>query len=151
MQKNRMITALSAAGLASAILVWFELFAFAKIVYMPAWAALLPSAFLAPCVIALPCLVPAALFTTSIRAGVRSLLWVVLLAPMPALVVYAANPVHQHSGLLLNLAFQYVWIVGSGLLLPASGLLGVRAILKSMASWLTNARRRRAKTHAPQA
>jgi hypothetical protein len=47
MQKNHMITALSAAGLASAILVWFELFAFAKIVDMPAWAALLPSAFLA--------------------------------------------------------------------------------------------------------
>ena len=108
-------------------------FAFAKIVYMPAWAALLPSAFLAPCVIALPCLVPAALFTTSVRAGVRSLLWVALLAPMPALVMYAANPIHQHSGLPLNLAFQYVWIVGSGLLLPASGLLGVRTILKSMA------------------
>jgi hypothetical protein len=151
MQKNHTITALSAAGLASAIVAWFELFAFAKIVHMPAWAALLPSVFLAPCVIALPCLVPAALFTTSIGAAFRSLLWVALLAPMPALVMYAANPIHQHSGLPLNLAFQYVWIVGSGLLLPATGLLGVRATLQSMASWRANARRRRAKTHAPQA
>jgi hypothetical protein len=151
MQKNHMITALSAAGMASAILVWFELFAFAKVVYMPAWAALLPSVFLAPCVIALPCLVPAALFTTSIRAAFRSLLGVVLLAPLPALVMYAANPLYQHSGLPLNLAFQYLWIAGSGLLLPASGLLGVRAIFESMASWRTSARRRRAKAHAPQA
>lgn len=151
MERNHVATIVSTAGLASAIAVWFEIFAFAKTVHMPAWAFLLPSPFLASCIIALLCLTPAALITTSTGAAVRGLVWAVLLSPILALVIYAADPVHQHSGLPLNLAFQYGWIVVTGLLLPSASLLGIRVVLGVVAPRLTSAWRRRTKTHAPQA
>jgi hypothetical protein len=151
MQRDRVAVMASTAALAIAILVWFEIFAFAKIVHMPKWAGLLPSPLWAPCVVALPFLVPATWLTTSLGSAARSLVWVGFLSPLPALAIYALNPLHQHSGLLLNLAFQYVWLFGVASLLPGGILLSARAILRFAVNRLTNARRRRAKTHAPQA
>ncbi|MFC4309462.1 hypothetical protein ACFPN2_10255 [Steroidobacter flavus] len=120
---------MSAVALAVAMVAWFDLFAFSKVVYMPRWAAFLPMPPFAGAVIAIPFLIPIAFFSHSLRAARLGILWTAALAPVPAMVVYALTPLHQHSGLPLNLLVQYSLLALIGCLLPGAVMLGFRMVV----------------------
>lgn len=127
MHRNRVATITSAALLAAMVLIWRDLFFFAKVVFLPAWTASLPSPIDTPRYLAFLGLLPAAFFTSSLFAAVRAVAWALLVAPLPALVVYLAGETTTGADPWFNAAFHYVWIVAFHGLAPALLLLAARA------------------------
>ena len=124
----------SLAALAVAMVAWFDLFAFSKIVYVPRWAPFLPLPPFAGTFIAIPFLIPVVLFSHNVRAAWKGILWTAALSPVPAMIVYALTPVHQHSGLPLNLLVQYSLLAVLGCLLPGTVMLGFRVAFRKIAA-----------------
>jgi hypothetical protein len=129
MHRDQVAMGVSTAALGAAMVAWFDLFAFSKVVYVPDWASFLPTPPFAGAIVAMPLLIPVALFSHSLRATCTGVLFAAALAPVPALVVYALAPLHQHSGLPLNLLVQYVLLAVLGCLLPGLVMLGLRVVL----------------------
>jgi hypothetical protein len=132
MQRDRTALIVSTIALGVAMLAWFDLFAFSKVVYLPDWASLLPTPPFTGVVLAIPFLIPVVHFSHSLRAASKGTLCAAALAPLPSLVVYGLAPLHQHSGLALNLLIQYIVLAVLGCLLPGSVMLGFRMVLKNM-------------------
>lgn len=126
MHRDRIALGVSAVALAVAMVAWFDLFAFSKIVYVPRWAAFLPMPPFAGAVLAIPLLIPVVFFSHSVRAAGKGLLRTAALSPIPALLVYALTPLNQHAGLPLDLLVQYGLLALIGCLLPGAVMLGVR-------------------------
>jgi hypothetical protein len=131
MHRDQIALGVSTVALGAAMLAWFDLFAFSKVVYVPHWASFLPGPPFAGAFVATPFLIPVALLSHSLRAAGKGVLCAAALSPVPALVVYALAPLHQHSGLPLNLLVQYILLAVLGCLLPGSVMLGFRAALAS--------------------
>ena len=142
MHSNRLALGVTVVTLSAAMLVWFHLFAFSKVVYLPAWASLLPLPPFVGDVVAMPFLMPVAFLSLSVRAPCKGTVWAAALSPVTALVVYALTPLHQHSGLPLNLLVQYILLAVLGCLLPGSLLLGLRAVSRFVGDRLTTQSRR---------
>jgi hypothetical protein len=120
------------ALLATAVLIWRDLFFFDKVVYLPAWTASLPSPIDTPRYLAFLCLLPAALLTSTLPAAIRAVAWALLLAPLPVLVVYLVNDPSTGADLWFNTAFHYAWVVGFHCLAPALLLLVARAVARAV-------------------
>jgi hypothetical protein len=130
MHRDHIALGVSTVALGAAMVAWFDLFAFSKVVYVPDWAPFLPTPPFAGAIVAMPFLIPVVLFSHSLRAACTGVIFAAALSPVPALVVYALAPLHQHSGLPLNLLVQYVLLAVLGCLLPGSVMLGLRLVLK---------------------
>lgn len=126
MRRDLITTSLSVALLAVSVLVWRDLYFFSKVVYLPTWTAGLPSPINAPAYVAALCLLPAAFISSTPGAAVRAVAWAVVVAPLPALGVYATSASSFGVNLVLNTVFNYGWIVGFNCLVPALVLLGLR-------------------------
>ncbi|MDP3537502.1 MAG: hypothetical protein Q8S26_02230 [Azonexus sp.] len=127
MNRDRLSTLTSLALLATAMLIWADIFNFSKTIYLPGWATLLPSPVNAPTYLTLLCLIPAALASTSITRAIRSISICIVVAPLFAVAIYALNPIHQNAYLFANALFSYVWIVLFHCAAPALLLLASRA------------------------
>lgn len=130
---DRIVLGVSVATLAVAMVAWFDLFAFSKIVYVPRWASLLPMPPFAGAFIAIPFLIPVVFFSHSLRLAYKGLLIAAALSPVPALVAYALTPLNQHAGLPLNLLVQYSLLAVLGCLVPGAVMLGLRSVLRRIA------------------
>ena len=126
MRRDLITTSFSAVLLAVSILVWRDLYFFSKVVYLPTWTANLPSPINTPAYLAVLCLLPAAFISSTRGAAVRAVAWAVLVAPLPALGVYATSTSTTGVNLVLNTVFNYGWVVGFNCLVPALVLLGLR-------------------------
>lgn len=125
-RRDRIALGVSVVALAVAMVAWFDLFAFSKVVYVPRWASFLPLPPFAGTFVAIPFLIPVVFFSHNLRAAWKGILRAAAGSPVPALVVYALTPLHQHSGLPLNLLVQYSLLALLGCLLPGLIMLGVR-------------------------
>ena len=128
MRRDHIATITSAALLSTTIVIWRDLFFFSKVAYLPAWTASLPSPIDTPRYLAFLCLMPAALFTSSLSAAFRSVAWALLLGPLPALIVYLASGTATGLNSWFNAAFNYAWVIGFECLAPALVLLASRAV-----------------------
>jgi hypothetical protein len=111
------------------MLIWVDLFTFQKVVYLPAWAKILPAPLMAPAYLAFVCLIPAAFVANTLKGSILTVTKSVLLSPLTAIAAFALNPAHQDGSLTVNVLFNYVWIVLFHCLLPALLLVGARAVL----------------------
>lgn len=143
MHRDQVAFGVSTIVLAAAMLAWFDLFAFRKIVYLPEWASFLPLPPFAGAVVAIPLLIPVVFLSHNLRAACRGTLRAAAFSPVPALVAYALTPAHQHSGLPMNLLVQYAVLAVLGCLLPGLIMLGFRVVLQSIAVRITAASNKR--------
>lgn len=132
MHKDRVALGVSVIALAVAMVAWFDLFAFSKIVYVPRWASFLPMPPFAGAFLAIPFLIPVVFFCHSLRAAGKGLLRTAALSPVPAMIVYALTPLNQHAGLPINLLVQYSLLALIGCLLPGAVMLGFRILFRRM-------------------
>ena len=126
MRRDLITTSFSAVLLAVSILVWRDMYFFSKVVYLPTWTASLPSPINTPAYLAVLCLLPAAFISSTRGAAVRAVAWAVLVAPLPALGVYATSTSTSGVNLVLNTVFNYGWVVGFNGRVPALVLLARR-------------------------
>lgn len=134
MPRNKIVLGVSVAALAVAMVAWFDLFAFSKIVYVPRWASFLPLPPFAGTFIAIPFLIPVVFFSHNVRAAWKGILWTAALSPVPAMIAFALTPLNQHSGLPLNLLVQYSLLAVLGCLLPGTVMLGFRIAFRRIAT-----------------
>jgi hypothetical protein len=132
MRRDPITTCFSAVLLATSILVWRDLYFFSKVVYLPTWTANLPSPINTPAYLAVLCLLPAAFISSTRGAAIRAVIWAVLVAPLPALGVYATSTSSSGINLVLNTVFNYGWVIGFNCLVPALVLLGLRVAASSI-------------------
>ena len=126
MRRDLITTSFSAVLLAASILVWRDMYLFSKVVHLPTWTASLPSPINTPAYLAVLCLLPAAFISSTRGSAVRAVALAVLVAPLPAIGVYATSTSTSGVNLVLNTVFNYGWVVGFNCLLPALVLLGLR-------------------------
>jgi len=127
--RNQYAAIASTLLLAAAMTIWSDLFAFSKAVHLPAWTKHLPNPINTPAYLAFVCLAPAALVPiTPVSAGL-AVIRCLLIAPLPALIGYALNPIYQDQYLFWNLIFNYLWMILFHCLIPALLLLSVRAVV----------------------
>jgi hypothetical protein len=129
-RRDRIVLGVSVVTLAVAMVAWFDLFAFSKFGHVPRWASLLPMPPFTGAFIAIPLLIPVVFFSRSLRVAYKGLLIAAALSPVPALLVYALTPLHQHAGLPLNLLVQYSLLAVLGCLVPGAVMLGLRRMLR---------------------
>lgn len=129
MRRDLIATITSTALLAAAVVTWRELFFFSKAVHLPTWTTNLPSPIDTPRYLAFLCLLPAALFASTLSAAIRAIAWAVLLAPLPALVAYLASGSATGPDRWLNAAFNYAWVIGFNCLVSALILVAARALV----------------------
>ena len=127
MNRNRISMVASLLLLSSVIVIWPDIFNFSKTVRLPDWTALLPSPIDAPAFLALLCLIPAALISTTLQGAIRGVAVSVVVAPLFAIATFALDPTHQNSFSVANAFFSYVWIVLFYCAIPSVLLLSVRA------------------------
>lgn len=127
--KTMVVTTISALLLSCTMVLWQDLFLFAKSIHLPTWAKSLPSPVFAPSYLAFLCLIPAALFSPTLSTALRAVLITLCVSPLPALMLYANQPRWSlRHDLWVNLLFNYVWMIGFFCLLPAIVLLLARFI-----------------------
>jgi len=126
MTRNTIGFLLSLPALSIAVFVLRDIYLFSKVSIRPDWAGFLPTWLGVSDFIGLCCLVPAALLPERLRSAAAALAKCVALAPLPVLIVYSND--HAHSGLWMNLLFNYGW-VGLQCLIPAAMLLLLRGIV----------------------
>jgi hypothetical protein len=110
------------------MVIWVDLFIFSKVVYLPAWANVLPAPILAPAFLAFVCLIPAAVVPDTLGGARWAVARSVLLSPLTAIAAYALNPANQDRFLPANAIFNYLWIVLFHCLVPALLLVIVRGV-----------------------
>jgi hypothetical protein len=128
MTRNNIAFLASTFFLSVAMVIWVDLFTFSKVVYLPAWAKVLPIPIMVPAYIAFLCLIPATIIANTLASTRVAIAKSVLLSPLAAIAIYALNPSHQNRFLFANALFNYVWIVLFHFLLPALLLIGARTI-----------------------
>ena len=121
-----LVLIVSIVALSSAVAIWSDLFLFSKSVRLPEWTNILPSPINVPLYIAFVCLIPVALVPNTLKKATVAITKTILLSPIFALFLYAADTKHQDSYLVPNLLFDYFWVVGFNCLLPAFLLLFLR-------------------------
>jgi len=136
-KRNLLAAFASLLPLAAAMLMWGDLFLWAKVLHIPDWLNALPAPLLFPAYLAFLCLLPAALLADELVAAGVAVALAVLVAPLFAVAAYALQARHQDGALLANMAFHYCWIVLFFCVVPALLVLLFRAAL----DWI---RRRRA-------
>ncbi len=136
MNRDHISILTSLALMSAAMVIWPDIFNFAKTVHLPEWAKALPSPINTPAYLTLLCLIPAAFTSTSVQRAVRCVATSVFVAPLFAIGAYALNPIHQNDYLIANALFSYLWIVLFHCAVPALLLLATR-----LAANYTQARR----------
>ncbi|MGN7917685.1 hypothetical protein [Lysobacter sp. 22409] len=126
MKRNTVGFLLSLSALSIAVFVFRDIYLFSKVSIRPDWAQFLPTWLGVSDFIGLLCLAPAALMPERLKSVAAALAKCVFLAPLPVLIVYSND--HAHSGLWMNLLFNYGW-VGLHCLIPAVMLFVVRGIV----------------------
>ena len=126
MRRDLIATSSSVMLLAVSVLVWRDLYFFSKVIYLPTWTASLPGPINTPAYLATLCLLPAAFISSTRGAAARAVAWAVLVAPLPALGVYAISTSTSGVDLVLNSVFNYGWVVGFHCLFPALVLVALR-------------------------
>ena len=123
--RNKIAIGISVASMVTVLLVWPELYLWSKVMRLPEWSKELPLPLFTGMYMSAVCLLPAAFMTNSVVSSRRGLMVVLLVAPIPALVMYSLDHgVNQF--LLFNVVFQYIWIIMFGMLIPALTLGSVR-------------------------
>ena len=133
MHRDAITTAISALLLCGAMLLWQDLFLFSKVVHLPSWTDHLPRPINTAAYLAFVCLMPVALATTTLVRAVCAQTLVLVVAPLPAVALYAASrEPGSNFELLANTSFQYLWMVGFHCLVPAVILLAVRFVARTV-------------------
>lgn len=97
-------------GLSAVVAAHPQAYLFGKVMSVPGWAPDLPFGMGFHELVGFAFLAPIAWLSRGTGAAVRGLLFCLLLTPVPALLRFAADPDQWHSGLPVNLAFNYLWI-----------------------------------------
>ncbi|WP_363799942.1 hypothetical protein ABU614_07945 [Lysobacter firmicutimachus] len=97
-------------GLSAVVAAHPQAYLFGKIMSVPGWAPDLPFGMGFHELVGFAFLAPIAWLSRGTAAALRGLLFCLLLTPLPALLRFAADPGQWHSGLPINLAFNYLWI-----------------------------------------
>lgn len=142
MKRNTTGFLLSLAALSIAVLVFGDIYLFSKVSIRPGWAGFLPHWLGVSDFIGLCCLAPAALLPERLRSVAAALAKCVALAPLPVLIMYSND--HAHSGLWMNLLFNYGW-VGLQCLIPAAMWFVVRGLVDGVRALARRASGRRAR------
>ena len=129
LNRNQLALGISIVALATAMLVWVDLFIFSKVVYLPGWAHILPWPMLAPSLLAGVCLLPAAFGPDSLAASRKAITVSVLITPIAAVAAYSLNPLYQDRFLPANALFNYFWVIGFHCVAPALILYSVRLLI----------------------
>lgn len=118
----------SLALLSLAMVVWSDLYLFAKTVQLPDWADLLPSPIDAPKYIAFLCLIPAILFSSTLADAATNISKIILIASIFPVLIFIFKTNSHGIVLIYDMIFQYLWVIGWNCLLPALILLALRLI-----------------------
>jgi hypothetical protein len=130
MKRNQLVFILSTFLLSLAILIWFDFFSFSKVIYLPAWAKVLPFSIHTPAYIVFFCLIPVALFTDTITNASRLTLKSAFLSPVLGLIIYAFSGNFLSVGnAFLNTLFSYMFILLFHSLIPVVLLIMLRAAI----------------------
>ena len=132
MTRNNIALFASTLLLSAAMVTWVDLFTFSKVVYLPAWAKVLPIPIMVPAYITFVCLIPVTFIANSLASARVAIAKSVLLSPLAVIAIYALNPSHQNRFLFANAFFNYAFIVLYHCLLPALLLVGVRSVFHYM-------------------
>ncbi|QWT45258.1 hypothetical protein [Azospira inquinata] len=127
--RNHLSLVSSIILLASAMVVWPNLFLWSKVAHLPAWAEHLPAPVFTGAYVSFVCLIPAALWTDTFSSAKRALLSAVIVAPVFAVATYTLSPEHQDQYLLFNVLFHYVWVILFCMFVPACALAAIRKII----------------------
>lgn len=102
------------------VLVWRDLFIFSKVFRLPDWAASLPTPMHAPAYLVGLSLLPAILLPSGLTHSVKASCISAALGPIPGLIP---------SGMGINFAMNYLWIVVFHFAVPLAILITFRAMV----------------------
>lgn len=128
-KRGKLSAIVSTTLLAAAMVIWPEMFNYAKVVYFSAWTKLLPFSIDTPAYLALICLLPAAIAPARPADAQRAIAVAVLLAPVFATAVYATRFAAVERYFVTNTVFNYFWIVFVHCAIPALILMLMRAVV----------------------
>jgi len=107
---NRALFGYGLIGLSAVVATHPGAYLFGKVMTVPGWAPELPFGMGFHELVGFAFLAPIGWLSRGTGAAVRGLLFCLVLTPLPALLRFAADPDQWHSGLPVNLAFNYLWI-----------------------------------------
>jgi hypothetical protein len=136
LNRNLFALVISTLALSCSIVVLLNLFFFSKSTLVPTWVNRLPEPFhfgsfpgIAACIVFI-CLCPAAFIPETPRKAISVLIKTILLSPLPGLFIYTNKLMHQITDYrdLLNIPFQYLWVIIFNCIVPAFVLIILRNI-----------------------
>ncbi len=130
------IASLLALGLS--MILWPDLFLFAKKVFLPEWAELLPSPIDAAKYLAFLCLIPVTITSKTTLEALKNISKVILIAAiLPTLIfVFRVNPYEKYF--VHNTLFQYIFVILWNCLLPAVILLVIKLFYEKISSHIAD-------------
>jgi hypothetical protein len=126
MKQNRIAFFASLIMLSLAMIIWRDMFLFAKSAPVPRWSYFLPYPFILTSDIVFVCLLPVVFFTDSFRHACASVVICVLLSPLVPVITWMTTLSYTP---LVNGIYNYLFIILFHCAFPMLIVLSVRGII----------------------
>ncbi len=124
--RNRVAFFVSLIMLSVAMILWRDMFLFAKSAPVPKWSYFLPYPFILTSDIVFVCLLPVAFLVNRFRFACASVMMCVLLSPLVSVITWMTTISYTP---LLNGIYNYLFIILFHCVFPAFLVLIIRAII----------------------
>ena len=135
MQRNRIAFFASLIMLSLAMIIWRDMFLFAKSAPWPKWSYFLPYPFILTSDIVIICLLPVAFFLDSFRSAFTAVVMCVFLSVLALIILYMLSEQYQVyrmpiEGIVFSVIINYVFVILFHCAFPVFFVLFIRGIFK---------------------